>query len=119
MFILLFFLVFAESYPIGPINCDKSDEAFLRCFTQLFDQNHDGRVTFTELGTVFRYHIKYNANMTPEIMMQADLNHDGVLDMQDWNNPARTFYKEDMHKIGACVVCRRNGVNMDLAVKKK
>jgi hypothetical protein len=113
IFFLLFLTIGLSQY-IGPVNCDKSDSAFLNCFLQIFDHNKDNVVTPTELRDAFRFHITYTANLTPEMIMTADLNNDGLLDMTDWNNSTRTFYKQDMEKIGACIVCRRNGVNMDL-----
>lgn len=99
----------------GLHNCDPSDDAFLNCVRVLFDANSDDVITREELRVGFARDGFFSANMDIDwIMNGGDYNHDGVLDMNDWNHPNRTvFYKEATTPMFACFFCRSNGVNMD------
>jgi hypothetical protein len=98
----------------GIANCNKADIALFRCVDQLVDTNHDGVLTPGEISLALQHRIPNPAGLTLEFVMQMDYNLDGVIDMVDWSNSTRRFYKDEITKDMACFFCRNNGVNMDL-----
>ncbi len=111
MFIFLFISVAVAIQGLG--NCNRADAALFSCVDQLADINHDGRLDRVEIQYALDHKIRYPAGMTVEFAMQMDLNQDGYIDMTDWLNSTRLFYKDLMTKDMACFFCRQNGVNMD------
>jgi hypothetical protein len=99
--------------PTAP--CDYSDEAFFRCAKALADPDDNGNITRTELDGFFSNPESFTANMNTDFVMEhGDYNHDGVLNMDDWNHENRTvFYKVHQTQLFTCFFCRHNGVNMD------
>lgn len=99
----------------GLQNCDTSEDAFFNCVRILFDSNADNSISPDELNARFQQIDFFTANMkTDWIMENADHNHDGLLNMDDWNHANRTiFYRDSTTRLFACFFCRHNGVNMD------
>lgn len=109
-----------DGFGIGVINCDLSDASMIKCASKLFDRNKDDVITMDELVRSFQDKITYTSNFNATIIMNGgDVNGDGVLTIDDWNHPNRTYLKEDISKGMACFWCRRNGVNMDLEDEKR
>lgn len=120
MFILLLLFVSCiYSSNFGLANCNRADIAVFRCADQLVDSNHDGKLTPEEITIALQYRIQNPAGLTLEFVMQMDYNKDGVVDMLDWTNSTRQFYKDVVTQDMACFFCRNNGVNMDLNTRKK
>ena len=120
MFLLLFILFVSVGVGVdfGIDNCDTRDATFLTAAGVLFDGNHDGTITLGELTTGYNA-LRYKSTFTPEwIMRSGDLNQDGVIDMTDWFNTTRTFYKNYQTQMITCFYMRQNGIAMSAKKKK-
>lgn len=118
LLVVAFCVVGLHGFGMGLGNCDSSDAGLRHCISTLFDRNRDDVITMEELNLSFGDRITQSGNLNATMVMNAgDLNHDGVLTIDDWTHPNRTLLVDPMQKQLACFWCRQNGVNMDM--KKK
>lgn len=108
----------AVSISAGTESCDNSDAALLNCATHLADADHDNRLNRAEIDYAISNTLIYPAGITTDFVMHMDYNQDGYLDMTDWNNSTRRFYKDSVTQTMACFFCRQNGVAMNINKKR-
>lgn len=115
LFVVLF-LAYANAVSVtgGLESCDRSDAAIFTCAGRLADFDKDNRISVAELDQAFLSTIVYPAGVTTEMVMRLDYNQDGYVDMTDWNNETRSFYKDRITQTMVCFFCRQNGIAMDL-----
>jgi len=113
---VLLFLVLASvtrlAEGIQTAACDNTRMAVLECIHTLLDLDHDERITPVEvavaLETTFTFVPTY---LTWQLVMQCDLDEDGVLTMDDWafSPPNATCLPTQNCLNIACNVCVQNG----------
>lgn len=111
---VLFATLTGASLSTGLESCDSSDAALLNCATHLADFDHDNRLSRQEIDQALAETIHYTAGLTTDMIMRMDYNQDGYVDMTDWNNATRRFYKDSVTQTMACFFCRQNGIAMDM-----
>lgn len=115
---VVFTVVTAGVISAGIESCDTSDAALLNCATRLADTDHDNRLSRAEVSYAISNTLLYPAGITTEFVMRMDYNQDDYLDMTDWNNSTRRFYKDSVTQTMACFFCRQNGVVMNINNKR-
>lgn len=120
MFFVLLLITMTDAAMVssGIESCDTSDAAMLNCATHLADLDHDNRLSRAEIDYALTNTIRYTAGVTVELVMRMDYNEDGFVDMTDWNNATRRFYKDTVTQTMACFFCRQNGIAMNLLQKR-
>lgn len=89
---LILLLLFAFAYGGRCENMARNE--LLNCFSQKVDLNHDGNITRAEIPSITK----------PWFFDICDLNHDGVLNLEDWNHPdACCQTRECIKKV--CIIC--------------
>jgi hypothetical protein len=97
--------------------CPKGDVDVLDCLDVLFDANHDGTLTGAEIDNrlaLFTNMTEITSQFTSvNILNGCDFNNDGVLTMDDWNDPMRlsnsTCLSAGVHCGLFCAICSQNG----------
>ena len=121
LFLILFACLFATliraNAPMDDMHkCDNTREAIEQCAAYLFDTDHDGRITATEIDTVVPdlVSLPMTEGFNSTLFMLCDIDEDGALTHEDWVHPNATACLPTQNLLFvACIVCVRNGFVMD------
>ncbi len=92
--------------------CNNTRAAVLECVEQLLDLDHNGVITPVEVAVALKTSFTFvPAYLTWQLVMNCDMNSDGVLTIADWNaNPSNITCLPTQNCINiACSVCVQNG----------
>jgi hypothetical protein len=91
IFLFSIFIVLVQSTNTHCLHYnDTNRDELLGCLSQLIDTNHDNILNATEINNFNNVCCSTwpNTEMSPNdyFQMSCDMNHDGVLDLYDWNH---------------------------------
>lgn len=97
-------------------HCPVPRNDLLNCLKNYIDKNGDDVVSKTELTALFESvehkhcipdFIRSHVSPTT-IMAECDINQDGLLTLDDWNNPRACVQKQN-HQYYMCTLCEQCG----------